>query len=70
VAKKKVVVVPTVEPRLLDIKAAAEYLSCKIWFLRTLVWEKQIAHLRLGHRLVFDKKDLDRFVENQKVAVR
>ena len=66
-AKKKNQDVTTVAPRLLTIQAAAIYLSCKVWFLRTLVWEKKIAHVRAGHTLLFDRQDLDKFVERQKV---
>ena len=69
-SSKKVHAVTTVAPRLLSIKAAAEYLSCKVWFLRTLVWEKRIAHLRCGHSLLFDINDLNKFIESQKVSAR
>lgn len=56
--------------RLLTLKAAAQYLSVHIWFLRTQVWERRIPFLKLGNRLLFDIKDLDNFVEVQKTAVR
>lgn len=54
------------EPRLLTVKAAAAYLSTTVWFVRTLVYEKKVPHLRLGNRIVFDRVDLDKFVEDLK----
>jgi len=54
------------QPRLLDIRAAATYLSSTIWQMRTLVWEKKIPHVRLGKRILFDRADLDRFVDSLK----
>jgi len=59
-----------VEPRLLQIKDAAAYLSATVWFLRTLAWERKIAFVRAGHRLLFDKKDLDAFIERAKEPAR
>ena len=56
------------EPRLLDIKAAAHYLSTTVWKMRNLVWEKKLPHLRLGHKILFDRADLDKFVEELKSA--
>jgi len=54
------------EPRLLDIPAAAAYLSCTVWFVRTLIWEGRIPFLKLGKRLLLDRSDLDAFVGAQK----
>jgi excisionase family DNA binding protein len=53
----------TAQPRLLDIKAAAHYLSSTVWKMRTLVWEKKLVHVRLGHKILFDRTDLDKFVD-------
>jgi excisionase family DNA binding protein len=61
-------VAPTVNVRLLTIKDAATYLSAHVWFLRTLVWERRIPFLKLGNRLLFDRVDLDAFVESQKTV--
>jgi hypothetical protein len=57
------------QPRLLDIKAAARYLSTTVWQMRSLVWEKKVPHLRLGRRILFDIVDLDALViEVKRVA--
>ena len=68
--KEKQKLVPIVERRLLDIKTAAAYLSSSVWFLRSLIWSRQIPFLKLGNRYLFDKKDLDAFIERQKVPTR
>lgn len=57
-------------PRCLTVEGAAEYLNAHVHAIRTLVWEKKVPHFRLGHRILFDISDLDRYVENQKTAAR
>ena len=66
-SKKNTIVV---EPRLLNIKAAALYLSTTIWYMRTLIWERKIPFLKLGNAYGFDKRDLDAFITSQKTAAR
>ena len=56
-------------PRLLPIKQAAEYLSCTVWAVRSLVWNREVPSLKIGNRILFDKKDLDAYVEAQKTEV-
>ena len=58
---------PVIQPRLLNVRSAAQYLGATVWFMRTLAWEKKIPHVILGHRLLFDKADIDRYAESQKV---
>lgn len=59
---------PLPEPRLLNIKMAAVYLSTSVWHMRQLVWEKRLPEVRFGTKLMFDRKDLDQFVESLKEA--
>jgi excisionase family DNA binding protein len=69
VSKKQVAeIVSAVQPRLLNVKDAAVYLGTTVWQVRTLVWSKRLTALRLGHRQVFDRADLDLFVERLKLA--
>jgi excisionase family DNA binding protein len=65
-AKKGLALSPTAGPRLFTIAAAAEYLSTTVWQIRTLGWERRIPVIKLGNRYLFDRADLDRFVESQK----
>jgi excisionase family DNA binding protein len=57
-----------VPARLMPIKPAAAYLGTTVWQMRTLVWEKKLPHLRIGKRILFDKADLDSYVDSVKVA--
>jgi len=59
-----------IQPRLLGIEAAAQYLGATPWFIRTLIWERRVPFCRLGKRLVIDRTDLDSFVVTQKVEAR
>jgi excisionase family DNA binding protein len=53
-------------PRLLDIPRAAAYLSTTPCCIRHLVWDHKIPHVRLGKKILFDRADLDRYVEKLK----
>jgi hypothetical protein len=65
-------------PRLLDVKAAAAYLGgISTWTLRTLVENKHLVPVRLpacrrkgenGRRLLFDRADLDAFIDSRRNA--
>lgn len=65
--KKNSVPTPTTEPRFLTVKEAASYMAATIWFVRCLAWDRKVPHVKLGKRVVFDKADLDRYIESQKV---
>jgi excisionase family DNA binding protein len=65
-AAKKGVELSPAGRRLLTVAAAAQYLSTTVWQMRTLEWERRIPTIKLGRRLLFDRADLDRFIENQK----
>jgi excisionase family DNA binding protein len=66
VPKNLVIEAPAVEPRMLTVKAAAMYLGATIWFVRELAWSRSVPHLVFGKRIVFDRHDLDRYIEQQK----
>lgn len=53
-------------PRLLSIPDAARYMGCTVWFVRTLIWSRQVQYLKLGKRFLLDRTDLDRFIDSQK----
>ncbi|MGA9155318.1 MAG: helix-turn-helix domain-containing protein [Candidatus Sulfotelmatobacter sp.] len=56
-------------PRLLNVQDAAAYLGTTVWFIRTLGWSDAIPIIRLGNRWLFDKADLDAYVDRVKVGV-
>ena len=56
--------------RRLDVLAAADYLGVTVRHLRQLVFERRLAHFKVGRRLVFDTVDLDVFLAgNRRDAV-
>ena len=57
---------PAREPILLDIPSAARALSCSVWSVRALLWDKKIPHIKIGRKFLIDPADLRRFVEQQK----
>ena len=66
--KQESVPTPAVQPRMLTVKEAASYLGATVWFIRELVWGRKVRSLKFGKRIVFDRADLDAFVEQQKLA--
>jgi hypothetical protein len=62
-------------PRLLDLQGAAYYLSVSPWTVRDLEAAGVLARVRIPlanggelRKLLFDRQDLDRFVEVNKAA--
>jgi excisionase family DNA binding protein len=71
-AKKKpaqAVTDTALQPRLLTIKSAAQYLGATIWAVRSLCWNHALPYLKIGHRILLDVADLDAFIETQKTEV-
>ena len=56
-----------IAPRLLRIQDAARYLSATNWFVEELIRNNQIRSLVLGKRRVLDVRDLDAWIESEKV---
>lgn len=59
----------TALPRCLTVPQAAAYLACTVPAVRALQWSRAVPFLRIGKRVVFDRIDLDRYVDAQKTAV-
>jgi excisionase family DNA binding protein len=51
-----------VQPRLLDLRAAAVYLGISSWTLRDLIWGGELASVRLGRKIFVTRADLDGLV--------
>jgi excisionase family DNA binding protein len=67
-ALKKQIAASPVQPRLLNVRQAAEYLACNVHAIRQLQWSRAIPFLKIGKFIQFDKQDLDAFVAAQKTA--
>jgi excisionase family DNA binding protein len=53
--------------RWLDIPSAARYLSASVKFIRCLIWNGEIQHIRAGKKFIVDVRELDSWAERQKV---
>ena len=53
--------------RWLDIPKAAAYLSASVKFVRTLIWDGKIQHVRAGKKFIVDVRELDAWAEREKV---
>ncbi len=58
------------QSRLLDLVAAARYLSLKPSTLRTWASKGRIPKVKLGDRLLFDRADLDNLIERSRLPER
>lgn len=56
-----------VSPRLLSIAQAARYLSVSTWTVREMIWRGDLPHVRCGRRILLDLRDLDTWIEREKV---
>ena len=66
---KKQEVTP-VQARLLTVKQAAQYLACSVFAVRDLGWSRRVPSLKIGRRVLFDRTDLDRYVDLAKAGAR
>jgi excisionase family DNA binding protein len=57
------------ERHLVNVKEAAEYLAISPTSLRRNQWNGGIPYVRIGKRILFDIKDLDRFIEMNKYTL-
>lgn len=55
-------------PRMLNAATAAKYLGIGSFALRNLHWNGELRGLFIGRRLLWDKADLDSYVEKLKKA--
>ena len=52
--------------RLLSVKEAAVYLGLSPWTIRSLGWNGEIPEVKIGRRVLYDRQDLDAFIEASK----
>jgi len=57
----------TPERHWVRIEAAADWLGCKVCFLRRLVAERRIPYSKAGKYLLFDLHELDDWVQSHRV---
>ncbi len=64
-AKRQPCIIPGIH-RLYTVKEAASYLRLSPWTVRGLGWNGEIPEVKIGRRRLFNREDLDAFVERSK----
>ncbi len=59
----------TIRSKWLSVKQAAQYMNCTLNYVRRACQYQRIPFSKVGHRYVFDRKDLDAHVESRKQPV-
>ena len=59
-----------VEARVLTVKQTAQYIGMSVWFVRELVYGRKVPYVLLGTKIMFDRSDLDDYLESKKVEAR
>ena len=54
--------------RLLTVKETAEYLGRSEAAIRELVWHGKIGYIRTDRRIMFDIRDLDKWIDENRVS--
>ena len=54
-------------PQLLDMETVARWLGTSIRHVRRLVTERKIPYLKIGHFIRFDERDVESWIDRQKV---
>ncbi len=55
--------------RLLSVEDAATYLGVQKSTIYSWAWRRKIPSVKMGRRLLFDREDLDRIIEERKREV-
>jgi len=55
--------------RLLSVGEAATYLGVQKSTIYSWAWRRKIPSVKMGRRLLFDREDLDRIIEERKRGV-
>jgi len=55
--------------RLLSVQEAATYLGVQKSTIYSWAWRRKIPSVKMGRRLLFDREDLDRIIEERKRGV-
>ena len=59
-----------IAPRLLNVQEASLYLACTVAAVRQLQWSRAVPFLKIGKRVLFDRSDLDHYIDLAKEGAR
>ena len=67
VRKRKDPAKPALPRRLCSLADAAGYLAVSDWTVRQMVWRGDLPHIRRGKRILLDLRDLEGWIDREKV---
>jgi hypothetical protein len=72
IEKKQGIANPTLSPRLLPLKKAADYIGLTVWALRERIWAGDIPVVKFpgGRKQFVDIKDIEAFIERNKTVIK
>ena len=56
--------------RFLNVRECSEYLNISTYLLYRMVETKQVPHTRIGRKILFDVKKLERFIDENSFEVQ
>lgn len=61
----------SLQPRLLPLKKAADYLGLTVWGMRERIWSGDIPVIRFpnGRKMYIDIRDIEKFIEENKKRI-
>ena len=54
-------------PRYLDVRELADHIHCTVGTVRVKTSRQEIPHIKLGRRVLFNRKEIDAWLITQKV---
>jgi hypothetical protein len=58
----------TNKKRLLSIKQTADEYGASEWFWRSRIWNGELPYVKVGHKQLLDRFDLDHFIQQHKTV--
>ena len=54
--------------RLLSIKQTTDEYGASDWFWRSRIWSGELPYVKVGHKQLLDRNDLDHFIQEHKTV--
>lgn len=59
---------PDISKRLLTVAEAGVFVNLGPWCIRRLIYSGQIPYVKIGRRILLDRKDIEEFIEARKTS--
>lgn len=58
---------PVFQKRLYSIKELVLLIGATEWFWRSQIWDGKLPFVQVGRKMLVDKKDIEKFIQNHKM---